>query len=66
MTALRGMYIIPYMGGLVVMYVRQEPFQDISTKHTFSKLLDNLFSEAYHLKVPVYVMLAETTELSAY
>ena len=46
--------------------VRQEPCQDIPTKHTLSKLLDVLFSEAYHLEVPVYVMLAETPEVSAY
>ena len=46
--------------------VRKEPCQDIPTKHALSKLLDILFSEAYHLEVPVYVMLAETPEVSAY
>ena len=46
--------------------VRQEPCQDISTKHALSKLLDVFFSEAYYLKVPVYVVLAETPQFSAY
>ena len=59
MTALRGMYIIPYNYGRIIGDVRQEPCQDIPTKHTLSKPLDILFSEAYHLEVPVYVMLAE-------
>ena len=46
--------------------VRQEPCQDIPTKHALSKPLNVLFSEAYHLEVPVYVMAAETPEVSTY
>ena len=54
------------INGRITGNVRQEPCQDIPTKHTLSKLLDFLFGEAYHLEVPVYVMLAESPEVSAY
>ena len=35
--------------GRIIGDVRQEPCQDIPTKHTLSKPLDILFSEAYQL-----------------
>ena len=65
MTALRG-DVHHTIYGRITGDVRQEPCQDIPTKHTLSKPLDILFSEAYHLEVPVYVMLAESPEVSAY
>ena len=60
----RGVHHTIY--GRITGDVGEEPCQDIPTKHALSKPLDILFSEAYHLEVPVYVMLTESPELSAY
>ena len=55
MTALRGMYIISY-SVRITGDVRQEPCQDIPTKHALSKSLNVLFSEAYHFEVACVVL----------
>ena len=46
--------------------MEQHVYDSFPTKHTLSKLFDVRFSEAYHLEVPVYVMLAKTPKVSAY